>query len=150
MKKIVALVLGILMSVSIVYCQDNSVADSIIGEYFVDHQGESSMVRITKESDGTYKAQVFWVQNRTDKDGDVRLDAKNPDKSLRHVPCDQIVLISGLKYNGEKQKWDDTKVYDPTRGIRANVSCEFVEGGKLKLRGSLLGFSQTVFWQKIK
>ncbi|MGM9736138.1 MAG: DUF2147 domain-containing protein [Candidatus Cryptobacteroides sp.] len=149
MKKIAAVVLGILAFASIVYCQDNTVADSIVGEYFVDHQGETSKVRITKEDEGTYKAQVFWVKTRTDKEGNVRLDEKNPDKSLRHVPCDQIVLISGLKHNAEKQRWDDTKVYDPTRGIRANVTCEFVEGGKLKIKGSLLGFSQTVFWQKM-
>ena len=83
----------------------NSSADSILGEYEVRHQGEYTKVRVTKDTDGTYKAQVFWVEDRLDKNGNVRLDEKNPDKSLRHIECDQIVLISGLKYNGKKSGW---------------------------------------------
>ena len=127
----------------------NSSADSIIGEYEVNHQGEFTKVRVTKEDDGTYKAQVFWVENRLDESGNVRLDEKNPDKSLRHVECDEIVLISGLKYDGGRNKWGGTKVYDPTRGIRANVVCEFQNDGTLRVKGSLLGFSQSIYWKKL-
>ena len=127
----------------------NSVADSILGEYEVNHQGEFTKVRVTKEDDGTYKAQVFWVENRLDENGNVRLDEKNPDKSLRHVECDEIVLISGLKYDGGRNKWGGTKVYDPTRGIRANVVCEFQNDGTLRVKGSLLGFSQSIYWKKL-
>ena len=128
----------------------NSSADSILGEYEVCHQGEYTKVRVTKDTDGTYKAQVFWVEDRLDKNGNVRLDEKNPDKSLRHIECDQIVLISGLKYNGKKQEWTDAKVYDPTRGIRANVTCTFQPDGLLRVKGSLLGFSQSIYWRKIE
>lgn len=149
MRKLWAVLFSTMIFAVIANGQDNSVADSIVGEYYADHQGESSKIRITKSDDGTYMAQVFWVKNSTDKSGNPILDTKNPDKSLRHVPCDQIVLISGLKYNAEKKRWGDTKIYDPTRGIRANVTCEFAEDGMLKLKGSLLGFSQTVFWQKL-
>ncbi len=127
----------------------NSSADSIIGEYAVNHQGEFTKVRVTKEDDGTYKAQVFWVEMRLDENGNVRLDEKNPDKSLRHVECDAIVLIRGMKYDPVKKKWGGTKVYDPTRGIRANVMCEFIDEGTLRIKGSLLGFSQSIYWKKL-
>lgn len=127
----------------------NDYADGILGDYEVSHQGESSKVRVTKEADGTYTVQVFWVQDRLDKKGNVRLDEKNPDKSLRNVECDKIVLISGLKYDEEKHKWGDAKIYDPTRGIRANVVCEFRPDGLLRVKGSLLGFSQSVYWKKL-
>ena len=129
--------------------QDNSVAVNIICEYFVSHQGENSKVRIFKDLDDTYTVQVFWVENCLDKKGEVRLDANNPDKSLRKTPCDQIILIKGLTYDSKKQRWGDAKIYDPTRGIRANVSCEFQDGGVLKVKGTLACFSQSVYWKKI-
>ena len=121
----------------------NSSADSILGEYEVRHQGEYTKVRVTKDTDGTYKAQVFWVEDRLDKNGNVRLDEKNPDRSLREVPCNQIVLMTGLKYDSKKQRWGDTKLYDPTRGVRANVTCEFREEKGLRVRISFLCFAQT-------
>lgn len=128
----------------------NGRADSILGEYETEHQGEMCKIRLTKQEDDTYQAQVFWVENRLDKNGNVRLDEKNPDKSLRSVECDKIVLISGLKYDSSKQKWADAKIYDPTRGIKANVTCWFEQSGLLHVKGSMLGFSQSVYWKKIK
>jgi len=59
---------------------DNGVADSIIGDYFISHGGNSSRVRFSKNSDGTYRCFVLWVQYCTEKDGSKTLDRKNPDK----------------------------------------------------------------------
>ncbi len=129
----------------------NSNADNIIGMYYVAHEGEESKVRFTKESDGTYTAQTVWVKGCRDENGNVlQRDVKNPDKKLRNTPCDSIVLITGLEYNAGKQRWDGGKVYDPTRGIRANATCYFGEDGRFRLKGSLLGFSQTVIWEKLE
>ena len=126
-------------------------ADRIVGEYSTVHQGEPSKVRIFRNPDGSYTAQVFWIQNRLDKDGKVRLDEKNPDKSLRDTPCDRIVLIRGMRYLAEKDCWTDAKIYDPVRGFRANVRCFFNETGKiLYVRGSIMGMSETVQWKKLK
>lgn len=127
----------------------NLEADNIIGTYYVAYDGEESKVVFTKEDDGTYKAQTIWVKNCLDENGEVRKDTKNPDKSMRNVPCNRIVLITGLEYNQSKHRWDGGKVYDPTRGIRANATCFFGDDGKFRLKGSLLGFSQTVIWEKI-
>ncbi|MCM1177087.1 MAG: DUF2147 domain-containing protein [Bacteroidales bacterium] len=151
MKKIFISILCAMVPVLALTAQDlNSVADSILGDYYVERDGEQSKVRFTKESDGTYKAQVFWVKNDKDKNGKKRLDEKNPDKSLRNTPCDKILLVWNLGYNSGKKCWDGGKVYDPIRGIKANVKCSFGDDGKLKLRGSLLGISETVSWTKIK
>ena len=79
----------------------NDKGDNIIGEYLTDRGGSKSKVRITKNANGTYNAQVFWVENPYDKDGKKRKDVKNPDKSLRNVDVDQIVIVEGLKYNPE-------------------------------------------------
>ena len=72
--------------------------------------------------------------------------------------CTEVINIllekaradTGLKYNEAKHRWDGGKVYDPTRGIRANATCFFGEDGMFRLKGSLLGFSQTVIWEKIE
>ena len=129
--------------------QPHSEADRIVGMYYVAYEGEESKVKFTKEEDGTYKAQTVWVKGCRD-GGEVKRDVKNPDKKLRNVPCDSIVLITGLQYNEAKHRWDGGKVYDPTRGIRANATCFFGEDGMFRLKGSLLGFSQTVIWEKIE
>ena len=128
----------------------NSLADNIIGTYEVNHHGEATRVSVYKNADSTYTAQVCWVENRLDANGNVRLDEQNPDESLRNVECDKIVIIKGLVYNSDKQKWGGTKVYDPTRGFRASVQCEFVEDGRLRVKGTLLCFSQSIYWKKIE
>lgn len=151
MKKLILTIICVVASACAMTAQNvlNAEADSIVGEYETSHQGEHTKIRVTKDTDGTYRAQLFWVEDRLDKDGDVRLDRKNPDKSLRHVPCDEIVLMSGLKYDSAHQNWGGTKIYDPTRGIRANVVCEFLPDGLLRVKGSLLGFSQSIYWEKL-
>ena len=123
--------------------------DSIVGAYSAIHKGETTKIRITKAGDGTYTAQVYWVQNRTGKDGKVRKDEKNPDKSLRNVDCDKIILIKGLRYNHEKGQWDGAKIYDPTRGLNANVKVVWKDAKTLALTGSKAGLSETVLWTRI-
>ena len=127
----------------------NDKADGIVGNYYVKQGTDESKVRFSKASDDTYTCQIYWLKDLYDKDGHVYLDEKNPDKALRTVPCDKIVLIKGLKYNDKKQQWDSAKIYDPQRGIRANVVCSFTADGRLKVYGSLMGFGETLYWQPI-
>ena len=152
MKRLIIIVFCLIsfLSVAMAQADRNASADNILGTYEVFHNGESTKVSVTKAPDGTYTAQVVWVENRLDEDGNVRLDEKNPDKALRNVECDKVILMQGLVYNKERQKWGDTKVYDPTRGFKANVQCEFMESGMLRVRGSLLGLSQSIYWKKIQ
>ena len=152
MKRLIITVFSLIAAIISLSAQSdlNSSADNIIGTYEVNHHGEVTRVSVFKNSDGTFTAQVCWVENRLDANGNVRLDEKNPDESLRNVECDKIVIIKGLAYNADRQKWGGAKVYDPTRGFRASVQCEFVENGKLRVKGSLLGFSQSIYWKKIE
>ena len=50
----------------------------------------------------------------------------------------------------EDKEWGDAKIYDPSKGIRVNVTAEFVGPKKLKLRGTILGIGTTLYWTKIK
>lgn len=128
----------------------NDNGDNIIGEYLTDRGGSKSKVRITKNSAGTYDAQLFWVENATDKDGKKRKDVKNPDKALRNVDIDKVVIVKGLKYDAQSKSWGGAKMYDPTKGIRVNASAEFESKDKLKLRGTILGVGVTLYWTRLK
>ena len=128
----------------------NDKADNIIGEYLTDRGGHKSKVRVTKNANGTYNAQVFWVENPNDKDGKKRKDVKNPDKALRNVDIDKVVIVEGLKYDAAKKQWGGAKIYDPTKGIKVNATAEFETADKLKLRGKVLGVGVTLYWTRIK
>jgi uncharacterized protein (DUF2147 family) len=151
MRKILMIMLCAMISVCPAFAQGiNDKADNIVGEYLTDRGGNKSKVRITKNAQGTYDAQVFWVENPMDKDGKKRKDVKNPDKSLRNVDIDKVVLVRGLKFDADDKEWSGAKIYDPTKGIRVNATARFETANKLKLRATILGIGQTIYWQKIK
>ena len=127
----------------------NGNADNIVGTYEGTQNGDRFKAKIEKLKDGTYRGQVFWMENDKDAKGNKRLDEKNPDKSLRNTPADRIVLFSGLKYDAKKKEWNDTKIYDPQRGMKAKMTASFDKDGRLKITGSVLLISESVYWKKI-
>lgn len=128
----------------------NGNADNIVGTYEGTQNGDRFKAKIEKLKDGTYRGQVFWMENDKDAKGNKRLDEKNPDKSLRNTPADRIVLFSGLKYDAKKKEWNDTKIYDPQRGMKAKMTASFDKDGRLKITGSVLLISESVYWKKIQ
>lgn len=151
MRKILIMLMCMATIVCPTFAQEKSnEADAIIGEYLTDRGGSKSKVRITKNTHGTYDAQVFWVEHPYGKDGKKRKDIKNPDKSLRNVDIDKVVIVRGLKYDAEEKEWSGAKIYDPTKGMRVNATAKFESAKKLKLRATIMGIGQTLYWQKIK
>lgn len=151
MKRFILMFTCAVMTAFSVYAQGlNDNADNIVGEYLTDRGGSKSKVLITKNAQGTYDAQVFWVENPLDKEGKKRKDVKNPDKALRNVDIDKVVLVRGLKFDADDKEWSGAKIYDPTKGIRVNATAYFESKNKLKLRATILGIGQTIYWQKIK
>ncbi len=126
----------------------NNSADGIIGNYFIDYNGEQSKVRCHKEKDGTYTFVNYWSKNMYDKNGNIYLDTKNPDKSLRNKPCNEMIIMWNLKYDSEKKVWKG-KIYDPTSGLRADATVQFTDKGMIAVRGSVLGIGKTVQWKPI-
>ena len=151
MKKFLMTIVCAVMAFAPAFAQNfNDKADNIVGEYLTDRGGSKSKVRVTKSADGTYSAQVFWVEKPYDDKGNKRKDVKNPDKSLRNVDVDQIVIVKGLKYEADKKRWGGAKIYDPTKGLQVNATAEFETADKLKLRGTIMGVGVTLYWQRIK
>ena len=147
MKRILTIVLLSLLAVA-AFARN---ADAIVGDYHAIQNSDEFKVRISKNDDGTYKGQIFWLKNDIDPKTGLKLtDTRNPDKSLRDVPCDQVVLFDGLQYNPKKSRWDGTKIYDPQRGLKAHLTITIEKEGKIRVKGKLLGISETVVWDKIR
>ncbi|MBR1783829.1 MAG: DUF2147 domain-containing protein [Bacteroidales bacterium] len=151
MKRLLVAIASLLCFAATALAQNqfNDRADNIIGLYSGLQAGEPFRVEVSRQDDGSYRAQVVWVEHDRDAQGNKRLDVKNPDKSLRSVPYDRVVLISGLRYNSKRHRWDGARIYDPLRGIRAPATVEFTADGRLKVKGTLLGISETVFWDRV-
>ena len=151
-KKVFMLLAIMLMGSQITMAQNalNNNGDNIVGTYEGLQNGDRFRAKIEKLKDGTYRGQMLWLENDKDADGNKRLDEKNPDKSLRNTPADRIVVFSGLKYDAKKREWNGTKIYDPQRGVRAKMTASFAADGRLKITGSVLMISETVYWNKIK
>lgn len=152
MKKYIATLLSLFTSLCLMSAQSekNTDPDAIIGNYISEYADQTYKVRVTKNPDGTYKAQNFWLKHPNGKDGKPLMDVKNPDKSKRNIPYSQVVLIDGLKYNADKKQWDGTKIYDPSRGIKANVYACFMPDGRLMLKGTVLGIGEKIYWTPIE
>lgn len=150
MRRIIICLVALFAALVPSMSQTKVAADDILGEYLVpDAKNGDSKVRFTKNQDGTFNCQVFWLEKPIDPStGKPWLDYKNPDKSLRSRRTDSVVLIKGLKFNAGKKVWDGTKVYDPNRGISANVTCTLQPDGSLQVRGSVMGIGETQTWIK--
>ena len=151
-KNILMLLVAMLMCGGFAFAQNalNNNGDNIIGTYESVQNEDHFKAKIEKLKDGSYRAQVFWIEKDRDANGNKILDTKNPDKSLRKVPCDQVVLFTGLKHNAQKQRWDGTKIYDPQRGFTAKMSAEFIDEGTLRITGTVMGLSGHFTWKKIE
>lgn len=151
MKRIIfTLMCAMLFSVASFAQEMNSKGDNIIGEYLYAKKTGDSKIRISKAADGTYTAQVFWVANALDENGNKRKDVKNKDKKLRNVDLDKVVIIKGLKYDADDNEWGDAEIYDPSSGKIYDVDIEFKDSKTLEVYGNIWGIGKTVYWKKIK
>ncbi len=150
MKKLLTIIILLIMATVGVTAQNtiNNRPDAIVGIYSGIQGHDHFRAKVTRSSDGTYRAQIVWLEHDRDDKGRKILDRKNPDKSLRNNPADRIVLFSGLKHNAKEHCWDGTKIYDPQRGIRAKMTARFDADGRLHIKGSLMGISETVIWTR--
>lgn len=124
-----------------------SSADKIVGVYRAVQDGNVSKVKISKVAGG-YRAQVIWLEKPNNPDGTPRTDKRNPDKAKRATHSDRIVLVEKVVY--KDGVWGGGKIYDPTKGKTFKVEMRFKDAHTLAVTGSLLVFSQTVYWTKLQ
>ncbi|MEM7525967.1 MAG: DUF2147 domain-containing protein [Pseudomonadota bacterium] len=95
--------------------------------------------------DGALCGRTVWMKRMVNKDGSPRIDAKNPEPSLRSRHWCGIEVISDVKPAGDGA-WKGGEIYDPKTGDTFDFDIS-ERGDGLKVRGylglPLLGKSET-------
>jgi uncharacterized protein (DUF2147 family) len=78
-----------------------------------------------------------------------RLDAKNPERSLRARPVRGLTILSGFR-RGNDGRWTGGRVYDPNSGNTYRGTITVVDETTLKLRGfiGISLFGRTEYWRR--
>lgn len=108
------------------------------------NQEKTSKIQVYKAKDGKFYGKIIWLKDPL-KNGKPKLDEENPDKGKRTQPIVGLVILRGLKKDGDKE-YSDATIYDPKNG--KTYSCKITyKGNKLDLRGyvgiSLIGRTST-------
>ena len=124
-------------------------AGDILGFWFIS-QSPSERVGIAEiaQKDGKFYANAFAYR---DKRSSKPRDEKNPDPNLRHRTLSEVILIYGLKFDGES--WGEGKIYNPENGKCYHLKGKLSEDGQSLMwrasmdKGGVLG--RNIIWKKI-
>lgn len=103
-----------------------------------------------------YCGRVFWVKepnysagDKNGREGQPKLDIKNPDPNLRNRPIVGLQIMHDFSFAGSK-RWTGGKMYDPESGQTYSGRMTLTTPNTLDLRGyilfSLLG--RTTTWTR--
>ena len=127
-------------------------ADQLVGNYYVvkEETKSESRIQIYKTSDGKYEGKIVWLKFPNHPDGTPKYDEKNPDKELRKVKSDQVVLLKNFTYNQKNDEWDGGQIYDPEEGKTYKCKLKFESPTKLKVRGyvGIPALGKSMYWTK--
>jgi uncharacterized protein (DUF2147 family) len=126
-----------------------------ITSHFTYAQSEITGVWLTQDKEvkveiyvnnGKYFGKTIWLKNPNTKNGNPRLDEKNPNQSLRKRSLLNLVILTDFIY--EDNEWINGKLYDPNEG--ETYSCKmWLENPKtLKVRGYVGFLYETETWAK--
>jgi uncharacterized protein (DUF2147 family) len=111
------------------------------------NEEKTAKIQIFKATDGKYYGKIVWLKV-PEVEGRAKVDIHNPDASKRNTPIMGLLLLKGLKKDGEGS-FDEGTIYDPKNG--KTYSCKMTyKGDKIDLRG-YIGFSligRTTTWTK--
>ncbi|MEO6456267.1 MAG: DUF2147 domain-containing protein [Ginsengibacter sp.] len=125
-------------------------ADAILGKWITIQN--NLKVEIYKQNN-IYKAKILWFKDTDDKSQpmELRVDNKNPDKSLRSRKWIGMEVLRGLKYNTEDKEWEDGKIYVAKNGKEWDSVAWITKDNCLKVKGYWLFkfLSQTLAFKRV-
>ncbi len=119
--------------------------DQVEGQWF--NQEKTGKIDIYKATDGKFYGKICWLRV-PDENGKPKVDKNNPDEKRRNDPRLGLLVLKGLKKDGDKV-YNDGTVYDPENGKTYSCKITF-EGDHLDVRG-YIGFSligRTAVWTR--
>jgi uncharacterized protein (DUF2147 family) len=140
--KYILSIISILIVLSL-HAQTN--ADDIVGIWLTGGK-EPAKIQVYK-SGNKYFGKIVWLKY-PEKDGQPRVDRKNPEKNKQSQQIIGIVILNNFKF--EDDEWNDGKIYDPESG--KTYSCVLSLKGKnvLNVRGyvGVSLFGRTEVWNR--
>jgi uncharacterized protein (DUF2147 family) len=107
-------------------------AEQICGKWVSSEQ--NLIVQVYKEGD-QFVAKIVWFKDDPSKPMGEWCDIKNPDPQLRTRRILGMNVLSELKYDPDKQSWEDGMIYDAKNGRQWNASAYIDKEGALKVKG---------------
>lgn len=137
------LLLSIFLISGTLYAQSN--ADKIVGKWL--NEEKDGKVEIYKQGD-KYFGKIVWLKTPNNDDGTPKVDKENPDDNLRKRPLQGLEILKNFVYNDDE--WEDGEIYDPKSGNTYSCYMEFVEEGKLKIKGyiGVKWVGKTTYWTR--
>tara|TARA_B100001564_G_scaffold277459_1_gene239411 strand:+ start:108 stop:533 length:426 start_codon:yes stop_codon:yes gene_type:complete len=129
-----------------IFCQSQS--DDILGIWL--EEKKQSKIEIYKK-DNIFFGKIIWLKEPLDEYGNIKLDKKNPNNSMRKNPINGLVIMKDLKYK-KKGEWSDGEIYDARSGKTYSLELYMKNVNKLDLRGYIgyTLFGKTTSWTRVK
>lgn len=145
MKKLFTLIATCLSMTLLASAPHN--ADDIIGVW-LNSSGEGR-IEIYKEGN-KYFGRIAWLKKPNDAKGNPKLDANNPDESMRSKPLLGSTILRNFNY--DKGEWNGGRIYDPQNGKDYKCYMKLKDPKTLSVRG-YIGFSllgRTEVWTRVR
>jgi uncharacterized protein (DUF2147 family) len=117
--------------------------DDILGKWFSEDKSIKIEFSIYEDK---YYANIVWMSEPKDKEGNEKLDKNNPDPQKRNKPILGLTIVWGLSYDNEK--WTNGYVYSPQKGVIVNCDIHIDKDGRLALVASKFGIKREKFWTR--
>jgi uncharacterized protein (DUF2147 family) len=114
---------------------------------WIDHTGRGA-VEIAPCPEGLC-GRIVWLQEPSDKSGQLLRDEKNGDRTKRAQPICGLQIIGGLKLQADGS-WDNGWIYDPEQGEKFDVELRLRNPNQLQVKGykGLKFLSETYQWKR--
>lgn len=121
--------------------------DEILGIWLDD--AKEGQTRFFKCTDGSYAAKIVWLLVDKDENGNPILDKRNPDKEKRTNTLIGSIIMKGIRYVADEDKWTLPYAYDPKIGMSGAGYIRIVDG-EIILKASKFGITKTRIMTRVE
>src|SRR5262245_11383468 len=101
--------------------------------------------------DANLCGRIVWLKEPRERDGQIKVDAKNPDPAKRTQTLVGLTIMWNFAGTSDPSEWDGGRIYNPLDGETYRAKLRLHADGKLEMRGyvvlPLFGGSQ--YWERV-
>jgi uncharacterized protein (DUF2147 family) len=143
------LLLSALFAFPTFYVNQDTEADRLLGVW----EPSNGKARVKIEKIGNkYYGKIVWLKEPNDPaTNQPKVDAKNPDASVRNVPLKGYRMLKDFTYSGSNQ-WENGTIYDPENGSTYKCVIKMTDANTLDIRGyiGIEALGRTDVWKRLE